>query len=38
MVIYVNTSVVIAHLLKEKRRPAVDFWNNWITSSSLLRY
>ena len=36
--IYVDTSVVLAELLAEDRRPAEEFWNQTLVSSRLLEY
>jgi uncharacterized protein len=36
--IYVDTSVVLAELLAEDRRPRDDFWNETLVSSRLLEY
>ena len=36
--IYVDTSVVLAELLAEDRRPHDDFWNQTLVSSRLLEY
>lgn len=36
--IYVDTSVVLAELLAEDRRPAEDFWSQTLVSSRLLEY
>ena len=36
--IYVDTSVVLAELLAEDRRPGDDFWNQTLVSSRLLEY
>ena len=36
--IYVDTSVVLAELLAEDRRPRDDFWNQTLVSSRLLEY
>jgi uncharacterized protein len=36
--IYVDTSVVLAELLAEDRRPGGDFWNQTLVSSRLLEY
>lgn len=36
--IYVDTSVAIAHLLSESRRPAAEFWAEELVSSRLLAY
>ncbi len=36
--IYVDTSVALAHLLSEDRRPPVSFWDNSLVSSRLLEY
>ena len=36
--IYLDSSVVVAHLLKEKRRPSGAFWNEQMVSSRLLEY
>lgn len=35
---YVDSSVVIAEVLVEKRRPAEDFWSGSLVSSRLLEY
>jgi predicted nucleic acid-binding protein len=37
-VIYVDTSVVLAHILAEDRRPAPAFWDEALISSQLTRY
>jgi hypothetical protein len=37
-VIYVDTSVVLAELLAEDRRPGDDFWQQALVSSRLLEY
>lgn len=36
--IYVDTSVVLAHLLAEDRRPEPGFWDEVLVSSQLTRY
>ena len=36
--IYVDTSVALAELLAEDRRPAESFWNQTLVSSRLLEY
>ena len=36
--IYVDTSVALAELLAEDRRPGDDFWNQTLVSSRLLEY
>ena len=36
--IYLDSSVVVAHLLKEKRRPSIAFWDQQMASSRLLEY
>jgi uncharacterized protein len=36
--IYVDTSVALAELLAEDRRPDGDFWNQTLVSSRLLEY
>jgi predicted nucleic acid-binding protein len=36
--IYIDTSVVLAELLAEDRRPDQDFWNQTLVSSRLLEY
>ncbi len=36
--IYVDTSVVLAALLAEDRRPSADFWSQHLISSRLLEY
>lgn len=36
--IYVDTSVLLAEVLREKRRPKLSFWANQLTSSRLLEY
>ena len=36
--IYLDSSVAVAHLLKEKRRPSDVFWNQQLVSSRLLEY
>ena len=36
--IYVDTSVVLAELLSEDRRPDEDFWGQTLVSSRLLEY
>lgn len=36
--IYVDTSVALAELLAEDRRPDEDFWNQTLVSSRLLEY
>lgn len=36
--IYVDTSVALAHLLAEDRRPSASFWNEMLVSSRLLEY
>jgi len=36
--IYVDTSVALAELLAEDRRPGDDFWNHTLVSSRLLEY
>ena len=38
MMIYVDTSVALAELLAEDRRPGDDFWNQTLVSSRLLEY
>ena len=35
---YLDTSVVLAHLLGEDRRPPITFWSQSATSSGLLKY
>jgi predicted nucleic acid-binding protein len=37
-VIYLDTSVVLAQLLGETRRPAESLWSNGLVSSRLLQY
>jgi predicted nucleic acid-binding protein len=37
-VIYLDTSVALAHLLAEDRRPAAEFWNQPLIASRLLEY
>jgi hypothetical protein len=37
-VIYVDTSVALAYLLVEERRPPVAFWHDALISSRLLEY
>ena len=36
--IYVDTSVVLAHLLAEERRPPASLWDESLVSSRLLEY
>ena len=36
--IYLDTSVALAHLLVENRRPPASFWDNTLVSSRLLEY
>jgi predicted nucleic acid-binding protein len=36
--IYIDTSVALAELLAEDRRPAENFWNETLVSSRLLEY
>lgn len=36
--IYIDSSVALAHLLAEDRRPSADFWNNTLIASRLLEY
>lgn len=36
--IYVDTSVALAHLLSEDRRPPADLWKGLLVSSRLLEY
>ena len=36
--IYLDTSVALAHLLAEDRRPPASFWNHPLVSSRLLEY
>ena len=36
--IYLDSSVVLAHLLMEERRPSADFWEQVCVSSRLLEY
>ena len=36
--IYLDTSVVLAHLLTESRRPAAGLWREQLVSSRLLEY
>lgn len=36
--IYLDTSVALAHLLAEDRQPADDLWNRALVSSRLLEY
>lgn len=36
--IYVDTSVALAQLLSESRKPAADFWSQDLASSRLLAY
>jgi predicted nucleic acid-binding protein len=36
--IYVDTSVALAHLLAEDRHPAASLWNESLVSSRLLQY
>ena len=36
--IYVDTSVALAHLLAEDRRPPASFWTDTLVSSRLLEY
>lgn len=38
MVIYLDASVFLAHLLAEDRRPTEEFWGEPLTSSRLLVY
>lgn len=35
---HVDTSVALAHLLSDDRRPPVSFWDNSLVSSRLLEY
>jgi predicted nucleic acid-binding protein len=37
-VIYLDSSVALAHLLAEDRRPAASLWNESLVSSRLLEY
>jgi uncharacterized protein len=37
-VIYLDTSVALAHLLGETRRPAESLWNDTLVASRLLEY
>jgi predicted nucleic acid-binding protein len=37
-VIYLDTSVALAHLLAEDRRPSADLWTAELSSSRLLEY
>jgi predicted nucleic acid-binding protein len=37
-VIYLDSSVVLAHLLSEARRASADFWEQDLASSKLLEY
>jgi len=37
-VIYLDTSVVLAHLLAEERRPRASLWDESLVSSRLLEY
>jgi len=37
-VIYVDTSVALAQLLNEERRPAASFWDETLAASRLLEY
>jgi uncharacterized protein len=37
-VIYLDSSVALAHLLNEERRPTADFWANSLVSSRLLEF
>src|SRR5207253_9374962 len=37
-VIYVDTSVALAHLLSETRRPSAAFWSEELVTSRLLAY
>ena len=37
-VIYLDTSVALAHLLSEDRRPSVEIWEQELVSSRLLEY
>jgi predicted nucleic acid-binding protein len=37
-VIYLDTSVVLAHLLAEDRRPPIDLWDQELVTSRLLEY
>ncbi len=36
--IYVDTSVALAHLFAEDRRPPASFWNETLVSSRLIEY
>ena len=36
--IYVDTSVVLAHLLAEDRRPPAGLWNETLAASRLTEY
>ena len=36
--IYIDSSVLLAHLLSEDRRPSGDLWNRTLVASRLLRY
>jgi len=36
--VYIDSSVVLAYLLKEVRRPAQEFWNGELTTSRLTEY
>ena len=36
--IYLDTSVALAHLLVENRRPPASFWDNTLVTSRLLEY
>ena len=38
MLSYLDTSVVVAHLLSEDRRPAATLWDQELVSSRLLQY
>jgi predicted nucleic acid-binding protein len=37
-VVYLDSSVALAHLLAEDRRPAADFWNQTLIGSRLVEY
>ena len=36
--VYLDSSVALAHLLAEDRRPPVDFWNETLIGSRLVEY
>ncbi len=38
MIIYLDTSVVLAHLLAEDRRPPAELWGEELVASRLLEY